>query len=277
MLTNNGEFNFDFVWKRTVNKYVTITPETGSVKTGSELQIEINYLPIAEHELKNYKAALTIVSGPRYEFLLNAKARRPGVKLNQNVFDFGACFVTSNPTSITKMLYITNVDKQALTIETNFEKKTYLDFPVTPGEVIMPTPAEEPVIPKKLDAKQEKPVSQEPKADLRLAIPIIFTPREIKKYNEVIKLDFNGLYQIDVVVKGQGIPMLLDLKDPDQMYTDFGAVSVNADVTKVVPLINRSAKSIKFKLEPANKEKFAKSFMQIMPDEKTEITLKPKE
>lgn len=37
---------------------------------------------------------------------------------------------------------------------------------------------------------------------MRLEIPIVFTPREIKKYNEVIKLDFNGLYQIDVVVKG---------------------------------------------------------------------------
>lgn len=35
-LVNNGEFNFDFVWKRQVNKYVTITPETGTVHKGSE-------------------------------------------------------------------------------------------------------------------------------------------------------------------------------------------------------------------------------------------------
>lgn len=26
-LTNNGEFNFDFVWKRQASKYLTITPE----------------------------------------------------------------------------------------------------------------------------------------------------------------------------------------------------------------------------------------------------------
>lgn len=276
-LTNNGEFNFDFVWKRPVNKYVTISPETGSVKTGSEVKIEICYLPIAEHELKNYKATLSIVSGPRYDFILSATARRPGVKLNANVFDFGPCFVTGNPTPIKKMLYITNVDKQALAIETNFEKKSYLDFQVTPGQVIMPIPAEE--APKKAD--REKPQAEvkaaEPKPDMRLAVPIIFTPREIKKYQETIKLDFNGLYQIDVVVKGQGIPMLLDLKDPDQMYTDFGAVSVNADVTKVIPIINRSAKAIKFKIEPVNKEKFAKAFLSMTPDEKTEITLKPKE
>jgi len=31
ILTNNGEFNFDFVWKRQVNKYIKITPETGTV------------------------------------------------------------------------------------------------------------------------------------------------------------------------------------------------------------------------------------------------------
>lgn len=30
-VTNNGEFNFDFVWKRQVNKYITITPETGTI------------------------------------------------------------------------------------------------------------------------------------------------------------------------------------------------------------------------------------------------------
>jgi hydrocephalus-inducing protein len=61
------------------------------------------------------------------------------------------------------------------------------------------------------------------------------------------------------------------------MYTDFGAVSVNADVKKVIPLINRSAKAVKFKVEPSNKEKFAKCFLSITPDDKQEITLKPKE
>lgn len=58
----------------------------------------------------------------------------------------------------------------------------------------MPVPAAEetPKDAKKQPKKEE--VKQEPAPDLRLAVPIIFTPREIKKYNEVIKLDFNGLY-----------------------------------------------------------------------------------
>ena len=48
-LINNGEFNFDFVWKRAVNKYIVITPETGTVQKGTEATFEITYLPIAEH------------------------------------------------------------------------------------------------------------------------------------------------------------------------------------------------------------------------------------
>lgn len=34
VLTNGGEFNFDFTWKRQVNKYVKIVPNTGTVQKG---------------------------------------------------------------------------------------------------------------------------------------------------------------------------------------------------------------------------------------------------
>ena len=45
----------------------------------------------------------------------------------------------------------------------------------------------------------------------RLEIPIIFTPREIKAYNEKITFDFNNLYKVDVFIKGEGIPLQLEL------------------------------------------------------------------
>jgi len=94
------------------------------------------------------------------------------------------------------MLTITNIDTQAISVESNYEKKSYLDFPIVPGQVLMP-------------------------GDTNVTeIPITFIPRELKKYHEVIKLNFNnGLYYMDVVVEGQGIPLNLELKDPDQAYT----------------------------------------------------------
>jgi hydrocephalus-inducing protein len=94
ILQNSGDFNFDFVWKRQINKYITITPDTGSVQKGREIEFEITYLPIGEHQLKNYKIQLQIVSGPKYDFVLSGNARRPGVKLSSTTVDFGPCFVT---------------------------------------------------------------------------------------------------------------------------------------------------------------------------------------
>lgn len=108
-------------------------------------------------------------------------------------------------------------------------------------------------------------------------MPIYFTPREIKKYSEVVKLDFNGLYNIDLTITGEGIPMNLELKDPDQAYLDFGIVSVGGDVTKTVPLINKSKKPVKFKLSPSNVEQFKKCNLSFTNDNGKEIILKPRE
>ena len=74
------------------------------------------------------------------------------------------------------------------------------------------------------------PDSQGEAAD-KLEIPILFTPRDIKSYSEVVTFDFNKLYKVDVIVKGEGIPLQLELKDPDQAFLDFGIVSVGGDVT----------------------------------------------
>lgn len=138
-------------------------------------------------------------------------------------------------------------------MESNFEKKVYLDFPVVPGQVLMP-------------------------GEEKIEIPITFTPRELREYHEVIKLNFNnGLYFIDVVVQGHGIPLHLDLKDPDQAFTNLGVVSVGQEVSKIVPIVNRSLKTIKFKVVPRDKKAFAANAVSVFPEPSQEIMLKPKE
>mmetsp|Transcript_22445 Transcript_22445/g.16941 ORF Transcript_22445/g.16941 Transcript_22445/m.16941 type:complete len:140 (+) Transcript_22445:4793-5212(+) len=137
-----------------------------------------------DHALKNYKLQLNIVSGPKYEFVLNGVAKKPGVKLSFTQKDFGPCFVMRQPMPVEAILEITNTDNSAISIETNFEKKPYLDVKLAPGQVLLP-------------------FSQ---SEETLRVPIIFTPREIKKYSETITFDFNNLYKINVVVSGEGIP-----------------------------------------------------------------------
>lgn len=105
-LVNRGEFNFDYVWRRQVNPWIKVTPETGSVPKGEDIEFEITYLPKHEHELKNFKMSLQIISGPKYDFHLVGKARKPGIKFSTTTVDFGPCFVTRNPQPLKKMLVV---------------------------------------------------------------------------------------------------------------------------------------------------------------------------
>ena len=41
----------------------------------------------------------------------------------------------------------------------------------------------------------------------KLEIPILFTPRELKRYEETVTFDLNGLHKVNVLVKGEGIPL----------------------------------------------------------------------
>jgi len=78
------------------------------------------------------------------------------------------------------------------------------------------------------------------KGNNSLKVPIMFTPREIRNYEEKINLDFNNLYHVPITIKAQGIPLSLDLKDPDQTITDLGIVSVGGTGTRVIPILNKS-------------------------------------
>lgn len=70
---------------------------------------------------------MNIVSGPKYDFLLNGNARKPGMKLNFTNYDFGPCFVMRQPMPKRTVLEIINFDNSAIAVETTFEKKPYLD------------------------------------------------------------------------------------------------------------------------------------------------------
>lgn len=139
VIENKGDFNFDYQFKRLPNKYVTIEPETGTVKKGDSVTIDILYLPSNAHKLTNYKCALKIASGPKFNFILNGTARKPGIEMSFNQYDFGPCFVTRQPMSVTAVLELVNNDDSAISIETNFEKKPFLDVQLSPGEVLLPS------------------------------------------------------------------------------------------------------------------------------------------
>lgn len=48
-----------------------------------------------------------------------------------------------------------------------------------------------------------------------IRVPVLFTPRECMKYDEVITLDINNLHKIDIRILGEGIPFKLELENTE--------------------------------------------------------------
>lgn len=90
-----------------------------------------------------------------------------------------------------------------MSIETSFERTNYLEVTLPPGQVILPLQFE--------THKDKKGIVHTKELNV-LKIPIIFTPRESKKYQDTITLDINGLQKIDVVISGEGVPFKLELE-----------------------------------------------------------------
>ena len=263
IIENNGDFNFDFSLKKTSQmSFVTISPEIGTVKKRDKREIEIMFAPIAEYKFKAKQNILTlsIVSGPTYFLEIRGTARKPGVELSFIEYNFGPCFVLKQPLPIMKELEMKNRDNAAMSIETFFEKKTYLDFQLASGQVLLPL-------------QYEKNTQKELNI---LKIPVVFTPREFMNYEEIISLDINNLFKIDLKIQGEGIQFKLELERTEDQHIDFGILKVGQDVTRTVSLINYSKKVINLNFDCGNQlQDLKKNHIQVFPIK--EFTIHPKE
>ena len=74
-------------------------------------------------------------------------------------------------------------------------------------------------------------------------VPIIFTPRDVQQYSEQIPFELNGLYTVNVTVKGEGCLLKVDLQNPAQALVSFGSLRVGQESARRVRLVNRSKRS----------------------------------
>lgn len=92
-----------------------------------------------------------------------------------------------------------------MSIETNFQKQSYLDFKLEQGQVLLP---------QQVNDKKHK--------NAKIQVPIVFTPRDYLKYEEVLTLNINNLHSVDVKVQGEGVPLKLELEKSEDQNVDFG-------------------------------------------------------
>lgn len=107
-------------------------------------------------------------------------------------------------------------------------------------------------------------------------VPIMFTPREFKKYSEDFVFDINGLNKIIVKVKGEGIPLKLELEKTEDQNIDFGVTKVGSEASRTVSLVNNSKKKIEITFDVEGQlEELKKQFISIIPS--NSITINPRE
>ena len=90
-----------------------------------------------------------------------------------------------------------------MSIESLFKKTDYIDVKIPSGQVVLPLEIAE--------VKNKKGVKERVEKNL-LKIPIVFTPRDYMRYDEDLIFDINGLNKIIVKVKGEGVPLKLELE-----------------------------------------------------------------
>jgi len=259
-IVNSGKFNFDFAWKKASSlRFVTISPEQGTVRCGESVNIKLKYFPISEHKMQKAKLQLGIVSGPKYNFACKGSARTPGVHFSFYEKDFGPCFVLRTLMPRIAYLEMINYDDSAISVETDFQKLPYLDVQLAPGQVLLPTSKDDPQLDKK-----------------KLVVPIVFTPRETTTYEETINFNINDIHSVQVKVKGEGCPVKLELTSREEEIVDFGVVRVGSEKSKTVHLTNKSKRPVRFSLlDGSGVNEMKAHYVMFSPTE--EQLIKPKQ
>ena len=67
----------------------------------------------------------------------------------------------------------------------------------------------------------------------------------------MIPFQINGLYNVNVVINGEGVPLRLDLANAAQTAVNFGSLRGGQSATRELKLVNRSRLPISVSLEPS--------------------------
>lgn len=85
-------------------------------------------------------------------------------------------------------------------------------------------------------------------------------------YEEIITLDINNLYKMDVKIQGEGIQFKLELDKTEDQHIDFGVLRVSQESIKTVSLMNYSKKAISITLDTGNQiTNLQKYFISLSP------------
>ena len=226
---NSGDFNIDFVLTKKPLNAITIQPESGTVRKGEQIQIEVVFQSV--HNINvNTEFQIQIVSGPAYDFIVQGICKSPMIELSPKTINFGELILKKSGVSKTEYIECWNLDKKTLAIESDFSKNDFLELKMPFGQTILPF---------------------EDKKENVLKLPLTFKPTTEGKFATNISFFINGRHKIEVSVKGEAISCLFELANPQEILTDFGISHLHSKQVRTIGIKNFSklAMSIRFDVD----------------------------
>ena len=234
-IVNDGDLPFDLHWDVGANPRVRVVPEYASVGKGERAECELSYAPGAMklETLENYPVRCSIVNGRTYDLRLSAEGHKPAVRFSFRRFDFGPTHVVqgggaTRPRS--RVLRIRNDDRKAYAIDCLFDQAAY------PFLTVGDSPAE---IPPGSEAEVE----------------MHFAPARAGRVDATVPFQINGLHVVNVRVRGEGVPLSVDLADPARHASvDFGSLKANQRAQREVVLRNDGRLPVEVRVSEACRE-----------------------
>lgn len=107
-------------------------------------------------------------------------------------------------------------------------------------------------------------------------VVISFKPTAAEVYDAVVPVRVNGLFNINIRLLGEGVPLRIELAHPEQLQrgVTFGAVPCGSSCTRTLALVNRGKAAAYVSLDPSQ-EMMQRLGIELMPAEG--VNLKPRE
>ena len=214
-VTNKGKYPIEYDLQTAKNRMLTIKPPHGIVNKGERQEVKFVFQPMsASHVMQDHPVELKIINGPRFNLNVSARGRRPNLNFSLMKMDFGSCFLyRQGALPNVAVLRLTNEDTQDISYDAQFDNKPWLEVDAPPTN-LAPGQSEE--------------------------IKIVFMPREMKTYSEVIPFMINGLIVVNVDITGSGHECDIAIANPAQFNYNLGAVKVGTVVDRRIKVKNNS-------------------------------------
>ncbi|KAJ8726486.1 hypothetical protein PYW07_001184 [Mythimna separata] len=217
-IKNDGSATFFFDWSYNVSRVkkfmqLNVEPKSGHVTPGNTEECTL-YFTLKQIPVQAFPVTLSISDGPEYSIFIHAEIEKPLYHFSFAEYDFSRCFTHAPDFTYKKSLVFTNDDRVPIIIDLNFHS-----------------------IPE-LFVEYEKLSNLKPSKHLKIAI--YFRPKQVKTYEFTLQFWVNSLVEENIIIKGEGIPLLFDLYEGCQKSFDLGHVKVGEKFVRTIEVMNHS-------------------------------------